>query len=444
MNTLTTRCTSAAKAPAAISPARAVSLALTAALWLTSASPATAAINFRSADQCLDSSGNVASFSDAITCGTVSGSVRSLYYSTHNAYFVKGLNQDTISYGGFVKYETAPIYGFNIGVSGIFLRGINHGDNANVVTDIGANQTNIGEAYLNWHYGDFRLTAGNQRLNMPFLGDYDWRITPMLYQAVDMEYGSGDDFLRATKVWRFKSFGSERVQQTTNYTEVTEDTHGMWALGAGHHLQLDNEKLTGQVWYQSYNDLANIFYTEGHISWQQAPLAPDFALQYIRGTGEGKELLGEVDNRTYGAQLSLSLTSNLLWTLGYDHMSANGNSYGYGSLVTPYAHNTSSGPIFAQPYFTSTQDLGSGDAWGTNLNWQMNENLIIGGRYTFMDLTPTVNSGSRSQSEYLAYAIWNFDGALKGLSLSDFFGVQTSPLYGNDFWQNRLTLQYDF
>ncbi len=61
-----------------------------------------------------------------------------------------------------------------------------------------------------------------------------------------------------------------------------------------------------------------------------------------------------------------------------------------------------------------------------------------------MDLTPTVNTGSLRQSEYLVYFIWNFQGALKGLSLSDFVGVQTSPLYEKDFWQNRLTLQYDF
>jgi hypothetical protein len=405
---------------------------------------AQAAVSFKSDSACFDGNGNVSSLADAFSCGKVSGSARALYYTTHNAYFSKGFNQDTISYGGFVKYETAPLYGFNVGVSGLFLRGINHPPEERVISDIGDNQTNIGEAWLTWRHGDFRITGGNQRLDLPFVGDYDWRITPILYQAVDMQYGSGDDFLRATKIWRYKGWGSDQVKRTTAYTEVDEKTDGMWAIGAGHHLMWDDKKLTGQMWYESYDDFSNIFYTEGHIQWQQAPLSPDFGLQFIRGTSEGKALAGEVDNRSFGAQLALTLTPNLSWAMGYDHIAASGNSYGYGSLVTPYAHNTASGPYFAQPYFTSTQDLGSGNAWATNLNWQASESLTMGARYSWMDLTPSVDSGSLRQSEYLLYFIWNFQGALKGLSLSDFVGVQTSPLYEKDFWQNRLTLQYDF
>lgn len=423
-----------------------ISSLLGAAAFLALALPLSsqAAISFKSDSACFDSDGNVSSLADAFSCGKVSGSARALYYTTHNAYFAKGFNQDTISYGGFVKYETAPLYGFNIGVSGLFLRGINHPPEERVIGDIGDNQTNIGEAWLSWRYGDFRITGGNQRLDLPFVGDYDWRITPILYQAVDMQYGSGDDFLRATKIWRYKGWGSDRVKRTTAYTEVDEKTDGMWAIGAGHHLMWDDKKLTGQMWYESYDDFSNIFYTEGHIQWQQAPLSPDFGLQFIRGTSEGKALAGDVDNRSFGAQLALSLTPGLSWAMGYDHIAASGNSYGYGSLVTPYAHNTASGPYFAQPYFTSTQDLGSGNAWATSLNWQASESLTMGARYSWMDLTPSVDSGSLRQSEYLLYFIWNFQGALKGLSLTDFVGVQTSPLYEKDFWQNRLTLQYDF
>lgn len=36
----------------------------------------------------------------ALVCGQISGSVRTLYYSTHNANFVTARNQDTVSYGG--------------------------------------------------------------------------------------------------------------------------------------------------------------------------------------------------------------------------------------------------------------------------------------------------------------------------------------------------------
>lgn len=45
---------------------------------------------------------------DAIRCGQVTGKFHTLYYSTHNAYFVEDLNQDTVTAGGYLKFETAP------------------------------------------------------------------------------------------------------------------------------------------------------------------------------------------------------------------------------------------------------------------------------------------------------------------------------------------------
>ncbi|MBT0719158.1 hypothetical protein HGT71_12985 [Rosenbergiella epipactidis] len=111
---------------------------------------------------------------------------------------------------------------------------------------------------------------------------------------------------------------------------------------------------------------------------------------------------------------------------------ASGHQY---PLVTPY---------FAQPFFTSTQDLGNGNAWATSLNYSATEQVTVGTRYSWMDLKPANSHGSLRQSEYLVYGIYSFGGALKGLSLTDFVGVQTSPLYKKDFWQNRVALQYDF
>ncbi|MBT0731538.1 TonB-dependent receptor [Rosenbergiella nectarea] len=379
---------------------------------------------------------------EAITQGKVSGSLRSMYYSTHNAYFAQGLNQDTISYGGFLKYETAPLDGFNLGVSGIFVRGINHGSASQTVSELGDNQTNIGEAWLQWRNDDFRITAGNQQLDIPFLGNYDWRITPMIYQAIDTEYGQGEDFIRATKVFRYKSWGSDRQQRYTAYGS-DEKTNGMWSLGAGHHWDINDVHLNGVAWYENYNDYSDIFYTEGHAQWNQAPLQPDFGIQYLRGTGNGKDLAGPVNSQSIGWQLSLNLLSNLNWKVGYDYLANNASGHQY-PLVTPYAHNASSGPYFAQPFFTSTQDLGNGNAWATSLNYSATEQVTVGTRYSWMDLKPANSNGSLRQSEYLVYGIYSFGGALKGLSLTDFVGVQTSPLYKKDFWQNRVALQYDF
>ncbi|MEG3129646.1 TonB-dependent receptor [Pantoea cypripedii] len=406
--------------------------------------PAALAATQSNISDCQYGASGVNSFTDIFTCGTVSGSLRTLYYSTHNAYFSKGFNQDTVSYGGSLKYETAPFYGFRAGVSGIFLRGIDHPDEAHTISDIGDNQTNFGEAYLSWQQDNFKITAGDQRINIPFVGDYDWRITPILFRGIDTNYGDSTNFLHATKIWRYKPWGDDQFLNTTAYTDVEERTNGMWALGGGRGTQWDNKKLTGQLWYQEYADYTRLVYAESHLQWQDTLFQPDVGLQFIRGTSAGKALAGEVNSTSYGAQLALTFTPALSWKLGYDHIAASGNSWNNGSLVTPYAHNTSSGPYFAQPFFTSTQDLGSGNAYMTNLNYVMNESLSLGTQYSFMDLKPSPASASINQSEYLVYFTWSFSGALKGLSLTDFAGVQTSPLYDSHFWQNRLSLEYDF
>lgn len=421
-----------------------ISCAWASALLLPLISPAQADTRSNIDASCHYGANGVDNLGDFFTCGTVSGSIRSLYYSTHNAYFAKGFNQDTISYGGSLKYETAPLAGFRLGVSGIFLRGINHGDNSHTISDIGQNQNNIGEAYLSWQWDALKITAGDQRLDLPFMGDYDWRITPILYRAVDVNYGDKDNFLRATKVWRYKPWGDDNFLKTTAYTDIDTPINGMWGAGAGRAVQLDDKKLTGQIWYEEYDDYSKLVYGESHLNWQQTWMQPDVAVQFIRGTSDGKALAGEVNSTSYGAQLALAVTPSLGWKLGYNHIAGSANSWNNGALVVPYAHNSSSGPYFAQPYFTSTQDLGSGNAWATEFNFVATRNLTVGTRYSFMDLKPSVASASINQSEYLVYAIWAFDGALKGLSISDFAGVQTSPLYDSSFWQNRLTLQYDF
>ncbi|RLM31220.1 OprD family outer membrane porin [Brenneria salicis] len=393
---------------------------------------------------CQQSDSGVANFTAMFTCGTVHGTFRTLYYSTHNAYFVKNNNQDTASYGGSIKYLTAPYLGLSFGVSGILQRGLWHGDDSRMVSELRDNQDNIGEAYVNWQYRQLRITAGNQRLNIPFISDYDWRITPILFRAVDARYGDKENFVHATKAYRYKPWGSDQFLSTTAYTSVQTKTNGVWAVGGGQAVQLGAQKLKGELWYDEYDDYVRLFFTEAHLIDTDSAWTPDLGLQFMRGTSEGKALAGEVDNVSYGAQFSFTPTRDIKWSFNYNHIAASHDAYGNGALVTPYSRQTSSGRYFAQPFFTSTQDLGSGNAYSTRLSYQATPALTVGAYYSFMDLRESVNLPSRNQSEYLVFASYQFSGALKGLSLSDFVGVQTSPRYDQDFWQNRLSLQYTF
>lgn len=394
---------------------------------------------------------DVSSVLDWLSDGKLSGYERTIYFSTHNAYFVKGENQDTISYGGGLEYVTARLYGFSLGVSGYLQRGIGHSDNPNQVdTYLGPNLTAMGEAYVRWQHDAFSITAGNQAIDVPFASTYDWRMAPELYQGVSAHYGNADDYVTALWMDRYKSYISNSFTKYTNYNTNFDafgpagmnKTNGFWGLGGQHKWQAAPLELTGKAWYFNYEDYAKLAYVEGQALAATGPWKPFAGLQYMHETGDGKNLAGNVDSQVYGVQLGVKHGS-LTAALGYDYLAPHHDAFLNGALVTPYMHNVSSDPLFAQPYLTSTQDLGAGSAYAIDVNGSPYNGWFVGARYSFMDLKSAPDTSSIDQSEYLLYAIYNFSGKLNGLSLSDFFAVQTQPGKGN-FVQNRLQVEYAF
>lgn len=391
----------------------------------------------------------VSSVADMFSKGKFSGNIRTFYYSLRSAYFVSGLNQDTVSYGGNIAYTSARLMGFRLGGSAYLQRGIAHSSNPNDIDIyLGPNLTSIGEAYLEWGHGAFDMKAGNQMLDMPFISSYDWRIVPQLFQGVTAKYGDDTSYVTAARITKYKSYIDGSFSRLTNYSLVSDpyaaigntESSGVWALGAAYQVNLKSVVFNGQAWYQAYADYANLTYLEGRATWSQPDWKPFIGVQYFHENGNGKKLLGEVQSNVIGTQLGASRDS-LKMSVGYDYIVPNRNSYLNGALVTPYAHNVASGPMFAQPYMTATQDLGAGRAYALDISGSPSASLSIGARYSFLDLKPVASSPSISQSEYLIYAVYSPTGRLKGLSIGNFFAIQTQPGKSN-FIQNRLQLQY--
>ncbi|HTJ94776.1 MAG TPA: OprD family outer membrane porin [Pararobbsia sp.] len=387
---------------------------------------------------------------DWFTKGQFSGDLRTIYFSTHNNFFSR-TSQDTISYGGGLEYTTARLYGFSLGVSGYLQRGINHSDDPGKVDSyLGPNLTAMGEAYVRWEGDKFTFTAGNQAIDVPFASTYDWRMAPQLFQGFSARYGDDDNYVTALKMFRFKSYIDDSFTKRTTYnvevdpfsTIGSDETNGFWGIGGQHKWKISPVVLTGQAWYFTYQDYAKLAYLEGQALDDAASWKPFVGAQYFHENGDGRELLGNVNSQVYGLQLGLKHNS-MTATLGYDYIAPHSNSFLNGSLVTPYAHNVASGPLFAQPFLSSTQDLGSGNAYAIDINGAPMGHWFIGARYSYMDLKPAADTPSIDQSEYLVYAIYNFDGKLKGLSIADFFAIQTQPGKPT-FLQNRLTLEYAF
>ncbi len=384
--------------------------------------------------------------------GTFDGELRLLYFSNRNAFFVPDVDRRTATVGGHLGYTSATLDGFSLRLSAFAQRGIDHASDPDRLNrDLGPDLSTLGEAYLQWRGKHFRFRAGNQALDAPFTATYDYRIIPQLYQGVAARYGDDERFLSAMRIFRYKSRISESFDKSTNYNRefepfapnTNQPTDGFWAIGGGHALDAGPVNLTGETWYFNYDDYARMLYGEGRIESTSGLVRPFLGLQYIRQTDAGRALLGNIDHHTYGAQLGIERKS-VTASLNYDYIPHRRDAYLNGALVTPYAHNEASGPLFAQPFLTSTQDLGSGSAYAAELKGSPFAATVVGARYSFMDLTPAPGSRSIEQSEYLLYGIYNFHGALEGLGIADFMAYQSQPAQQRDFWENRLKLFYAF
>ena len=396
---------------------------------------------------------NVSDFSQMLSCGTVEGSLRLASYSTNNAYF-SNISQDTTTAGGYVNYKTARYNGFQavIGVEG--QNRLSHGSHS--VSELSDGTFGIGEAYLNWTQDKFSVTVGNQKLDLPFVGDYSfYRVQPFLYQGVDMKYGDADNFVRATYINKYKSYGDDNFAHRDRYNDdpysAAQNTRldHVTSFGLGKKFNLNDKYLKTQAWVESYEDSFNLYYGEANLGFNKVKWTPEVSVQAAYANDIGDAQFGKVDSTSLGAQLKLKPTDKLTWRIAYDHVfnKKSDNVWGHGTLPTPYAHNTSSDPYFAQPFFTSTQDLGPGDFYTTELSSPFGQNAFVGTRLSYVavnDSYKKLSSLNNDMYEVMFYGFYNFTGSLKGLSLSEFIGFQKQQGDANAFLQNRFGITYNF
>lgn len=402
------------------------------------------------------SQAEVHSFQDMLSQGSVDGQLRALYYDNNNAFFASPERRYVLAYGGMLGFTSASWSGFSARASFYAQRhGARSDDSVGWNRDLGPNLNPLAEAYVQWQGDKLLIRAGDQKLNAPFTGTYDFRIVPQTYQGVKVKYGSKDNNLTAIRVFRYKSRIANDFTNHTNYNKdfnpfsgISPDanTDGFWAVGAHGATGNDAVGLEGQAWYFKYLDYANLYYGDATATLKRDGLKPFVSIQYANESETGDALVGNIDNNTYGARLGVKYNS-VTASLSYNHMSTEKGTFLGGGLATPYASQESSGPLFAQPFLQSTQDLGAGDAYSFDLSGATFANTFMGARYTYVDFAPSYGADSRDLQEYMLFAIYNFQGALKGFSVSDFFAYETQngSLNGNEaYLENRLSFQYDF
>lgn len=393
-----------------------------------------------------------ASPADLLLQGKLSGDLRFFNFSPHNSYF-SGKNTSMTTVGTQIGFETAPIKGFSVKLAYFGQRGLTgpsdiyKATSAELAPDVDA----LGEAYLQWQNDNLRLRVGDQKIDAPYLTP-DFRVLPASYRGITFRAGDEDDFLEFMRVFRYKDIMKSGFHKRSRYsfTEApgpvgTHQRHnGFWGLGMGKRVSAGHYDLSGQAWFFEYLDYTRMLYTEGRAHYRgYKAVTPFIGLQFLRERDTGRAVMGRVDSHVYGGRLGLQRNS---WqaTLNYNYIPHRRDAFFNGAPLAPYSHDISSGPLFAQPMLNSAQDMGSGNAFSVDINGDIASGLRVGGRYSYMALSPAAHERTTHQSEYMAFLAYEFGGELEGLSLSNHFAYQTQNVHSHDFYENRFELGYSF
>ena len=430
--------------------------------------------------------------------GEIFGQSRT-FYVDRTYMGIKNENRNSLATGGYIGYKTPDFSGFTaaVAVYGTFNLGIHDItplQDAGTWTKYdpslygldGENYAFIGQAYLNYAFGNTNIKAGRQRLDTPLAGADDARMLPNLFEAVvvsnkDIEnttliaahvfretvgtfgniygggmlgvtsgYGLG---MRQALSGEFVNMGTVALGNDINGNP--NETDGVTALAAVY-TGIDGLKL--QAWDYIAWDILNAIYLQADYKYQVSDnFNLLFAGQYINEKNIGDALLGSaVVKDKNGNDISVgngNINSNY-WAvkagLAYGDFSAyaaysqtldNDTDALAGDIITPWGGM----PAFTQGMVTRHQFLAGTDSWKVAASYNLKEyglkavvyhaEFDVGDKASYTPGTKSTESGWD-----VTYKI----SAVDGLSLRARANYPRDFKEGLDWDEYRLIVNYNF
>jgi len=274
--------------------------------------------------------------------GKVSGQARMFYIDReYQGSAGTKTHRGTTAIGGYLKYETASLSGFNLGAAFYTTNKI---DSRNTVdqTLLGQdneNYTMLGEAYLGYKYQNTSFKGGRQKLSTPMLGDDDARMIPNLFEAYVLtnkdisnttltlghvtKFAQGT-FGRAYSATPTASNANKLLSATSGYSYIDSldqtgefENVGTYAFGESTngitmasitYAGIENLKLT--LWDYYAHDIMNIVYADANFSWKcliTDMIKPYAGVQVIKEDSVGDEFGGDIDSTYVAAKFGFKI-----------------------------------------------------------------------------------------------------------------------------------------
>lgn len=376
--------------------------------------------------------------------------------------------------GGHLKYETAELNGISLGAAFYTTNEIDS-RNTKDQTLLGKDNDNysiLGEAYLQYKYGNTSFKGGRQKLKTPMLGDDDARMIPNLFEAyVLTNKDVAGTVLSVGHVTKFaqgtfgRTYSGGILSATSGYSYVDSQNQvgsfanvGTYAFGektdgitmaSAVYTGVENLKL--QLWDYYAHDIMNIIYGEANYSWKcplSDSLKPYAGVQFIKEDSVGDEFGGNIDS-TYGAAKLGVKVEGFDISFAYSKTGKNnvGDDARENAIVTPWGGM----PAYTQGMVTRHMFLAGTDAAKVALSYNFKElgtNLSTTAYYAEFDMDANSGYGiARTASEAGFDAIY-YPQTVKNLQLrlrGNFPRAFAESVSGKTGWNEyRFIVNYNF
>jgi hypothetical protein len=379
--------------------------------------------------------------------GKASGQIRAFYIDRDYS-GASTVERDGLTIGGYLKYETGSLNGLSAGTAFYTTNKLDNRSSVPAENDLtlfgpnGNNESYLGEAYLQYKYGNTAFKAGRQKLDTPLAGSDDARMLPSLFEAYVLSNTDvKDTTLIAAHVTKFAAgtfanaynsatAGSELaltsgysgVANATNYVgkftdmgtyAIGQDTKGV-SVAAAIYSGIPGLKL--QLWDYYAHDILNAIYAEANYGFSMANgIAPYCGVQYIKEDNIGSDYAGNVNSDFIAAKAGVKVGNFDVYG-AMSHNSSDDSATIHGGTITPWGGM----PAYTQGMVTRHQFMAGADAWkvaGTYNFKDMGANMTASVYYASFDVEGYTGSYTVGKTTEPGFdLIWNPE-AVKNLQL---------------------------
>ena len=394
--------------------------------------------------------------------GTVSGQIREFSILRNTNYSNQATNADfertANAVGGYLKYETADYQGLSLGAAFYTTNGFAlPGNSAHIdPTLLGVDKSSyslLGEAYVQYKYGNTTFRGGRQKLDTPLAGSDDTRMLPNLFEAyvvtntdiknttllaghVNQEAtgtfagayynsaGGSGNILSATSGYSADATSiNNRIGKFTNMgtLAVGKETKGVSTVAAIY----ANGPVKAQIWdYYAY-DLLNAVYGEVNVGWNcllTDKIKPSLSAQMIKENAVGDRYAGDVNSLFAAGKFNVAVGDVSVY-VAYSEQSKNDSSTAPTNLdalskatITPWGGM----PAYTQGMVTRHQFMAGTKATKVAASYDfknMGANVIASAYYVSFDMDKNSGYGSERTTTEPGFDVAYKPVAVKNLEL---------------------------